>query len=78
MFLAIILLLPLPFVNAVPASLLAVIAWGMIQKDGLVIMVGVIGSVVLAALLLGLANWLSETGLAALWAALLGGAARLA
>jgi len=64
-FLAIILLLPLPLVNA-PAGLLSVIAWGMIQKDGFVIAIGVIGSALLTAFLLGMVAWFSERGLAPL------------
>ncbi len=71
-YLAVILILPLPFINALPAILLAIIAWGMIQRDGLVITVGLAGSALLTLFLLIFANWLSATDFSSVWSAVSG------
>ena len=71
-YLSVILILPLPFINALPAVLLAVIAWGMIQRDGMVIALGLAGSALLTVFLLFFATWLSAADLLAIWNALSG------
>jgi hypothetical protein len=43
LLLAIVLALPLPFVNFLPAICLAAIAFGMLQHDGLIISIGIVG-----------------------------------
>lgn len=59
MYLSVILLLPIPFMNAIPAALLALIAWGMTQKDGLVIAIGLFGSILLTIFLFLFTSWVS-------------------
>jgi hypothetical protein len=59
--LSVILLLPIPFLNALPAMLLAWIAREVIQKDGIVISMGFAASVLLAASLLLFTVWLSQS-----------------
>ena len=71
-YLAVVLILPLPFINALPAILLAIIAWGMIQRDGLVITVGLVGSVLLTLFLLFFATWLSAADFSSVWKAVSG------
>lgn len=56
-YLSAILLLPIPFLNAPPAICLAAIAFGVIQRDGLMIALGMAGSVVLTAALAGIVVW---------------------
>ena len=65
-YLGVILILPLPLMNSAPAILLAVLSWGLIQKDGVVIAIGLIGSALLTFTLLFLASWLSAAGLSIL------------
>jgi hypothetical protein len=60
LYLSIILLLPLPLVNAPPAMCLAAIALGMIQRDGLLIAAGIAGTVVITGVLIGLADVVGE------------------
>ncbi|MCZ0963192.1 exopolysaccharide biosynthesis protein [Paracoccus benzoatiresistens] len=65
LLLSMILLLPLPLFNMAPAACLALLAWGLLRRDGLFVVIGVAGSVlVLASLILalsGLAWWLEGT-----------------
>lgn len=56
--LAVILLLPVPFLNFAPAVILSLIAWGMIQRDGLLIGIGLAGTALLTLLLPALSSWL--------------------
>lgn len=58
LYLSILLLLPIPFVNAAPALSLAAIALGMIQRDGLIVAAGIAGTVAVTALLAFFADWL--------------------
>ena len=58
-YLSLILLFPLPLMNTPPAIALALISWGIIQKDGVVIAAGIIATVLLTAGLLITAFWLS-------------------
>lgn len=58
LYLSILLLLPIPFVNAAPALCLAAIALGMIQRDGLIVAVGLVGTGALTALLIFFADWM--------------------
>jgi hypothetical protein len=51
LILAIILILPIPFGNLPPAVCLAVIAFGMLQRDGVVVALGLAGTVVVCAAL---------------------------
>ena len=48
LFLAILLLLPLPFFNIAPALCLVAIALGMVHRDGLLVALGLVGTIVLA------------------------------
>lgn len=57
-YLAIILLMPLPLMNTPPAMALALISWGLIQKDGAVIAFGMAGAALLTVALVFLALWL--------------------
>lgn len=58
LYLSVLLLLPIPFINFPPAFCLVVVAMGMVQKDGLVVTLGVALTVVLTGLLIFLAEWL--------------------
>ncbi|SDZ40166.1 Uncharacterized conserved protein [Jannaschia faecimaris] len=51
------LFLPIPFVNVPLAMILSVLAWGMVQRDGLFVLIGVAATVALAllAMLVGMA-----------------------
>jgi hypothetical protein len=56
LFLSVILLLPIPLFNTPPALCLCAIALGLIQRDGLLIGVGMGGTVLTAAALAGIVN----------------------
>jgi hypothetical protein len=60
LYLSIILLLPIPFMNALPALCLVAISLGMIQRDGLIVAVGIAGTVALTTLLVFFADWLAS------------------
>ena len=60
LYLSIILLLPIPLMNALPALCLVAIALGMIQRDGLIVAVGIAGTVALTTLILFFADWLAS------------------
>jgi hypothetical protein len=51
LYLAIVLALPLPFVNLAPALCLAVVSLGLIRHDGIYIVLGLAGTIVLTAAL---------------------------
>jgi hypothetical protein len=57
--LSLILLLPLPLVNTPPALCIALLAWGMIQRDGTFVVAGIIGTVLLTAALGAAGLWLA-------------------
>lgn len=57
LYLSILLLLPIPFFNVPPALCLVLLAWGMVQRDGLVVAAGLVGTVALTASLAGLLGW---------------------
>lgn len=65
LYLAAILLLPLPFFNTPPALCLALLAWGMVQRDGVFVVAGLAGTAAVTAALGWIADrlWL----LATLW-----------
>ena len=65
LYLAAVLLLPLPFFNTPPALCLALIAWGMLRRDGLAVALGLAGTLGVTAAL----GWLAES--LAAWAAVL-------
>jgi hypothetical protein len=52
--LSVILFLPIPFLNAVPAISLSLIAFGMIQRDGVVTALGFLVAVITGAILAGM------------------------
>jgi hypothetical protein len=56
-YLSLILLLPLPFVNAPPAICLALIALGLIQRDGILIALGLAGTVITTFALVAAMVW---------------------
>lgn len=58
LYLAALLLLPIPLMNAAPAICLSVLALGMIQRDGLIVLVGIGATVVLTVVLVFFAEWL--------------------
>jgi hypothetical protein len=60
LYLAILLLLPIPFVNFPPALCLVLIALGMVQRDGLLAAIG-LGATAVMTLSLGFAaQWLAN------------------
>lgn len=56
LYLSALLLLPLPFFNTPPALCLLLVAWGMVQRDGVFVLAGLIGTAGLTAAL----AWLAE------------------
>lgn len=67
LYLAVILLLPLPFFNTPPALCLALLALGMVQRDGVLVVAGLAGTAMVTLAL----GWIAE----GLWS--LAGAASL-
>ncbi len=60
LYLSIILLLPIPFMNALPALCLVAVALGVIQRDGLIVAVGIAGTAAVTALLFFFADWVAS------------------
>jgi hypothetical protein len=60
LYLAVLLLLPIPFVNFPPALCLVVVALGMVQRDGVVVAVGVILTAALTFSLIFFAGWIAQ------------------
>lgn len=60
LYLSLLLFAPLPFVNAPPALCIAAISFGLIQRDGRIIAVGLAGTVALTATLIWLGLMLPE------------------
>ena len=56
--LALLLLLPLPLVNAPPALCIVLLAWGMMRRDGAFVAAGIAGAALLTAALGAVALWL--------------------
>lgn len=56
-YLSVLLLLPLPFFNVPPALCLVLIAWGMVQRDGLAVLAGLAATAAMTAALAGLVEW---------------------
>lgn len=56
-YLSLVLLLPLPFLNAPPAICLALIALGLIQRDGVLIALGLAGTVAVTFALAWVVAW---------------------
>lgn len=56
LYLSAVLLLPIPLLNAPPAASLAAIALGMIQRDGAMIILGILGGIVVTGVLVGLVD----------------------
>jgi hypothetical protein len=57
LMLALLLLLPIPFFNTPPAICLALLAWGMVQRDGLVVLAGLAGTAAIGGVFAVLADW---------------------
>jgi hypothetical protein len=57
LYLSVLLLLPLPFFNVPPALCLVLLAWGMVQRDGVAVATGLVGTVAMTAVLGGLVEW---------------------
>ncbi len=51
--LAVVIALPIPFGNMLPAIAIVVISLGMIEKDGVAVVVGVVGACIILALIAG-------------------------
>ena len=60
LFLAVLLLLPLPFVNFAPALCLVGIALGMVQRDGLLVMLSLAGTVLMTLSVGFVARWIAD------------------
>jgi hypothetical protein len=59
LYLSILLLLPIPFVNFAPALCLVLIALGMVQRDGLLTAIGLVATIVMTVSLGFAAQWLA-------------------
>lgn len=53
LYLSIVLILPIPLLNAPPAACLAAVALGMIQRDGVFIAAGIVGGLIVTGVLIG-------------------------
>lgn len=58
LYLSLLLLLPLPFFNAPPALCLVLLAWGMVQRDGVFIVGGLAGTFAVTLTVAWFAEWL--------------------
>jgi len=59
LYLSILLLLPIPFVNFAPALCLVLIALGMVQRDGLLVAVGLAATAIMTVSIGFAAQWLA-------------------
>ena len=57
LYLSLVLFLPVPFLNALPAICLALLALGLIQRDGVIIAVGLAGTAVMTAAVAWIVVW---------------------
>jgi len=62
LLLSIVILLPIPLANFAPAACLAAIAFGMLQRDGVIVMIGLIGSAALIATLVAVTASVANNG----------------
>ena len=53
LYLSVVLILPIPLLNSPPAACIAAVALGMIQRDGVFIVAGIVGGLVVTAVLIG-------------------------
>jgi hypothetical protein len=60
LYLSLLLLLPIPFVNFPPALCLLLIALGMVQRDGVVVLVGLAATAAMTFSIAFAANWLKD------------------
>ncbi len=62
---AVVLMAPLPFLNTPPALCVALMAWGLVYRDGIAMVLGAAGSVLVlvAVVTLGAQSWALVTGL---------------
>lgn len=58
LYLSLLLLLPIPFVNFPPAICLVILAMGMVQRDGVLVAIGLILTVALSISLFFVADWM--------------------
>lgn len=58
-YLSIILLLPVPLMNAPPAICMAIIAVGLIRRDGVLVVLGSAGTLVMTGVFIWAAEWLA-------------------
>ncbi len=56
LYLSLILILPIPLFNAPPAACLAAVALGMIQRDGALIVLGILGAIAVTGILVGVVD----------------------
>jgi hypothetical protein len=61
LYLAVVLLLPIPLINLAPALCLVGVALGMVQRDGLLVILSLIGTVLMTLSLGFVARWLAST-----------------
>ena len=54
LYLCVILILPIPLLNSPPAACLAAVALGMIQRDGVFIVAGIVGGLLVTAVFVGI------------------------
>ena len=60
LYLAVLLLLPIPLMNTTPALCLAAIALGMIQRDGLFVAAGIGGTIAVTTGIGFFADWIKS------------------
>ena len=54
LYLSVVLILPIPLLNAPPAASLGAVALGMIQRDGALVVLGILGAIAVTGVLIGI------------------------
>ncbi len=56
LYLSVVLILPIPLLNSPPAACIAAVALGMIQRDGVFIVAGIVGGLLVTAVFVGIVD----------------------
>jgi len=60
LYMSVLLLAPLPLFNFAPGLCLVALALGMVQRDGLLVLISVVATVVMTVALVFAVNWLMD------------------
>ena len=59
-YLSLLLLLPIPFLNTAPAICLVTIALGLIHRDGLLVALGIAGTILITTTIVFITGWVTS------------------